>query len=99
MILEESSHDLLSVVLGGDNPVALPLILGLEKKGFIVIASVATPEAIDELEHAGKGYVKALVLDPFEVRLCLPGSSHSSHTTTACHDSDLPSLVGLYAIS
>jgi hypothetical protein len=58
----------LSVVLGGDNPVALPLILALEKKGFIIIASVATPEAVDELERAGRGYVKALVLDPFEVR-------------------------------
>lgn len=54
------------VVLGGDHPVALPLILALEKKGFIIIASVATPEAVDELERAGKGYVKALVLDPFE---------------------------------
>ena len=86
-------------MLGGDNPVALPLILALEKKGFIVIASVATPEAIDELEHAGKGYVKALVLDPFEVRLCLPGSSHSSYITIARHDSDLPSLLGFYAIS
>lgn len=59
---------MLSVVLGGDNPVALPLILALEKKGFIIIASVATPEAVDELERAGRGYVKALVLDPFEVR-------------------------------
>ena len=59
-------------MLGGDNPVALPLILALEKKGFIVIASVATPEAVDEIEQAGKGYVKALVLDPFEVRICLP---------------------------
>ena len=47
---------------------ALPLILALEKKGFIIIASVATPEAVDELERAGKGYVRALVLDPFEVR-------------------------------
>jgi hypothetical protein len=55
-------------VLGGDNPVALPLILALEKKGFIIIASVATPEAVDELERAGRGYVRALVLDPFEVR-------------------------------
>ena len=55
-------------MLGGDHPVALPLILALEKKGFIIIASVATPEAVDELERAGKGYVKALVLDPFEVR-------------------------------
>ncbi|KAI0306402.1 hypothetical protein B0F90DRAFT_1863780 [Multifurca ochricompacta] len=54
------------VVLGGDHPVALPLILALEKKGFIIITSVTTPEAVDELERAGKGYVKALVLDPFE---------------------------------
>jgi len=59
------------VVLGGDHPVALPLILALEKKGFIIIASVATPEAVDELECAGKGYVKALVLNPFEVREAL----------------------------
>ena len=64
----DQSHDQSSVVLGGDHPVALPLILALEKKGFIIVASVATPEAVDELERAGKGYVKALVLDPFEVR-------------------------------
>jgi hypothetical protein len=86
-------------VLGGDNPLALPLILALEKKGFIIIASVATPEAVDELEHAGKGYVKALVLDPFEVRPCLPGSSHFSHTMIARYNSDLPSLLGLRSIS
>lgn len=85
-------------MLGGDNPVALPLILALEKKGFIIIASVATPEAVDELERAGKGYVKALVLDPFEVRLCSPGSSHSSHIMTARHNPDLPSLLGLHPI-
>ncbi|KAI9446261.1 hypothetical protein H4582DRAFT_1805041 [Lactarius indigo] len=54
------------VVLGGDHPVARPLILALEKKGFIIIASVATPEAVDELECVGNGYVKALVLNPFE---------------------------------
>ena len=64
----DSDPDPSSVVLGGDNPVALPLIIALEKKGFIIIASVATPEAVDELERAGKGYVRALVLDPFEVR-------------------------------
>ena len=67
----DQSHNQSSVVLGGDHPVALPLILALEKKGFIVIVSVATPEAVDELERAGKGYVKALVLDPFEVREAL----------------------------
>ena len=68
-------------MLGADNPVALPLILALEKKGFIIIASVASPEAVDELERAGKGYVKALVLDPYEVRLFFwPGISHTRLT-------------------
>ncbi|KAF4614562.1 hypothetical protein D9613_003140 [Agrocybe pediades] len=54
------------VVLGGDTPYALPLILDLEKKGYIVIASVLTPEAVDALESQCQGYVKAHVLDPFE---------------------------------
>ncbi|KAH9483940.1 hypothetical protein JR316_0003418 [Psilocybe cubensis] len=54
------------VVLGGDTPYALPLIIDLEKKGYIVIASVSTPEAVDTLEASCQGYVKAHVLDPFE---------------------------------
>ncbi|KAF9469250.1 hypothetical protein BDZ94DRAFT_1303744 [Collybia nuda] len=54
------------VVLGGDTPLALPLILGLEKKGYIVIASVSTPEAVSALEQRCEGYVRALVLDPHE---------------------------------
>ncbi|KAF8891191.1 hypothetical protein BD779DRAFT_1513732 [Infundibulicybe gibba] len=54
------------VVLGGDMPIALPLILNLEKKGYIVIASVATPDAVENLEHECQGYVRALVLDPHE---------------------------------
>lgn len=59
--------DCLAVVLGGDTPLALPLILGLEKKGYIVIASVSTPEAVAVLEQQCEGYVRALVLDPHEV--------------------------------
>lgn len=60
------------VVLGGDTPYALPTILDLERKGYIVIASVSNSEAIDILEAQCRGYVKAQVLDPFEVRIiCL----------------------------
>jgi hypothetical protein len=59
------------VVLGGDTPLGLPLILGLESQGYIVIASVATPEAADELERKCHGFVRALVLDPREVGLRL----------------------------
>ncbi|KAJ2927731.1 hypothetical protein H1R20_g9360, partial [Candolleomyces eurysporus] len=54
------------VVLGGDTPYGLPLVLDLERKGYIVIASVSTPEAVHALESKTKGYVKALVLDPRE---------------------------------
>ncbi|KAI0273417.1 hypothetical protein BC834DRAFT_853716 [Gloeopeniophorella convolvens] len=54
------------VVLGADLEPARQLALALEKKGFIIIASVSVPEAVDELEHAGKGYVRALVLNPYE---------------------------------
>ncbi|KAJ6502209.1 hypothetical protein C8R45DRAFT_975762 [Mycena sanguinolenta] len=54
------------VVLGGDTPLALPLILDLERKGYIVIASVSSPGFGENLERRCKGYVRALVLDPNE---------------------------------
>lgn len=54
------------VVLGSDHPLALPLILELERKGYIVIASVSSAEAVGPLEAKGHGFVRALVLDPNE---------------------------------
>ncbi|KAL1944414.1 hypothetical protein VTO73DRAFT_2844 [Trametes versicolor] len=54
------------VVLGGDSPLGLSLIQDLEKKGYIVITSVSTPEAVEEIESKCHGYVRALVLDPTE---------------------------------
>ncbi|KAI9511220.1 hypothetical protein F5148DRAFT_1146977 [Russula earlei] len=32
----------------------------------IIVASVTTPDAVDELKRLGKGFVRVLVLDPFE---------------------------------
>jgi hypothetical protein len=61
------NHDISLVILGGDHPLALPLIADLEKKGYVVIASVSTLEAIETIEHKCNGYVRALVLDPGEV--------------------------------
>lgn len=61
------SHRFGSVVLGADSPLGQPLVLDLEKRGYIVIASVATPEAVESLEQQTRGYVKVLVLDPYEV--------------------------------
>ncbi|EGN95563.1 hypothetical protein SERLA73DRAFT_60342 [Serpula lacrymans var. lacrymans S7.3] len=54
------------VVLGGDHPLGLPLIMDLEQKGYIVIVSVSNPDVVDEIESKGHGYVRALVLDPYE---------------------------------
>jgi hypothetical protein len=56
------------VVLGADHDAGVPFVLCLEAQGYIVIASVSTPEAVDLLEAKAKGYVRALVLDPNEVR-------------------------------
>lgn len=54
------------VVLGGDTPYGLALVHDLEKNGFIVITSVPTPEAVEQIEHQSQGYVRAIVLDPSE---------------------------------
>ncbi|KAF9246415.1 hypothetical protein BU15DRAFT_40086 [Melanogaster broomeanus] len=54
------------VVLGGDHPLGLPLITELEKQGYIVIASVSSPDAVSDIESKGHGYVRALILDPNE---------------------------------
>lgn len=51
------------VVLGGDRPIGLLLILDLEKKGYIVITSVESSVAAESIESKTHGYVRALVLD------------------------------------
>lgn len=67
------THLILSVVvLGGDTPLALPLIVELERKGYIVVASVSSPDFGHNLERRCQGYVRALVLDPNEVCGPLP---------------------------
>jgi hypothetical protein len=63
------------VILGGDHPLGLPLIVELEKQGYIVITSVSSASSVDVVERACQGYVRALVLDPCEVHIIDP--SHS----------------------
>ncbi|EIW84907.1 hypothetical protein CONPUDRAFT_87410 [Coniophora puteana RWD-64-598 SS2] len=54
------------VVLGADHPLGFPLVAELERAGYVVIASVSTPAAVDALEGACGGFLRALVLDPNE---------------------------------
>lgn len=75
--------DLQLVVLGGDTPHGTPLVLDLERKGYIVLASVATPKAVDPLEQKSQGYVCALVLDPSMVSFHVTLARHGSHLETA----------------
>lgn len=44
-------------------------MLDLENSGYIVIASVSSPEAAENIQNQGHGYIRALVLDPADVSL------------------------------
>lgn len=54
------------LVLGADG-VAADLALDLENRGFVVIATVAHPNDIEQLERRSRGWLKCLVLDPTDV--------------------------------
>ncbi|KAG8913074.1 hypothetical protein FRC00_003116 [Tulasnella sp. 408] len=60
------------VLLGADSPLGHLVIQDLRANDYIVIASVSAPESVSEVERLGKGYVKALVLDPTDCALSLP---------------------------
>lgn len=55
------------VVLGADCVIGPPLIAELESNGLIVIATVASQEALDRLESQFNGFVRLFLLDPAEV--------------------------------
>lgn len=57
------------VVLGADSPHGRDLALDLERRGFVVVATVSDPREVDVLEKLGRGWLKVLVLDPNEVRV------------------------------
>ena len=87
---------LLVVVLGGDEPLAFPLIDSLQQCGYIVIASVRTPQAAEELERTSNGYLRAIVLDPTDVRSNILSYTHrlliQSHYFAVLHYPLIPTL-------
>ncbi|KAI9061481.1 hypothetical protein FKP32DRAFT_1631088 [Trametes sanguinea] len=93
------------VVLRGDTPLGLPLIYDLEKKGYIVIASVSTPEAVEQIESRSHGYVRALVLDPNEPQMIpyflrsLASTMSRRFPITAAGDPHAPAAAHLYVHS
>ncbi|GAA5894831.1 hypothetical protein JCM6882_006689 [Rhodosporidiobolus microsporus] len=52
------------VVLGADSPVGRELALEMERRGFVVIATVKEPVEVYALERMSRGWMKVLVLDP-----------------------------------
>lgn len=63
------------VVLGADSGVGREVALDLERRGFVVIATVTEPREVDVLEKLSRGWMKVLVLDPNEVPSSLTSSS------------------------
>lgn len=56
------------LVLGGEKgSLGWTVARDLVEKGFVVLATVADPTKTRQLEFAGKGFIKALVLDPTDV--------------------------------
>ena len=66
-----------TVLLGGDTPLGPALITGLIDAGFIVITSVSSSSAVEGIESAGHGFVKALVLDPVAASAWLSAQSQN----------------------
>ncbi|KWU44897.1 hypothetical protein RHOSPDRAFT_28972 [Rhodotorula sp. JG-1b] len=54
------------VVLGAESPHGREIALDLERRGFVVVATVADPADVDSLERTSRGWLKVLVLDPKE---------------------------------
>ncbi|GAA5958101.1 hypothetical protein JCM3765_002810 [Sporobolomyces pararoseus] len=54
------------LVLGADTFQGREIALDLEKRGWVVIATVSDPDQVDRLEREGRGWIKVLVLDPTE---------------------------------
>lgn len=58
-----------AVLVLGASGVTAELALDLERRGFVVIATVASPAEVDRLEKKSRGWMKVLVLDPVDVSL------------------------------
>lgn len=65
-VSSDGKHRLEAVLVLGCEPGSYgrEVAKAFERAGFIVIASVSDTSEVDELEFCGKGFIKALVLDP-----------------------------------
>ncbi|KAG9048731.1 hypothetical protein FS837_012167 [Tulasnella sp. UAMH 9824] len=98
------------VLLGADSPLGRLVIQDLRANDYIVIASVSAPESISEVERLGKGYVKALVLDPTDPSSTAPFLRSLQSTLSLkfpiapgdpyapCPPSELPTLVSMISL-
>lgn len=60
-----------ALVLGAEG-LGREIALDLEKRGFVVIATVKNASEVEILEKKSRGWMKALVLDPTEVSFLSP---------------------------
>ncbi|KAG8880075.1 hypothetical protein FRB98_005343 [Tulasnella sp. 332] len=98
------------VVLGADSPFGPLVVSDLRSRGYIVIASVASEDAVADIEKIDRGFIKALVLDPYDPSSTTPffrslQSTLSLRFPLAPGDpyrtpspSELPALVSLVSL-
>ena len=102
----------LPVVLGGNHPLGLPLIMELEAKGYIVITSVSSLGGVSAIESTSHGFIRALVLGQvrhcFVVRLNsplvwyhpnIPPVAHIIHSSTTPPSGQLTPFNAYVALS
>ncbi|KIO32470.1 hypothetical protein M407DRAFT_241378 [Tulasnella calospora MUT 4182] len=98
------------VLLGADSPLGHLVIQDLRANDYIVIASVSAPESVSEVERLGKGFVKALVLDPTDPSSTAPFLRSLQSTLSLkfpiapgdpyapCPPSEIPTLVSMISL-
>lgn len=57
-----------AVLVPGAEGLGREIALDLERRGYVVIATVRDPREVDVLERKSRGWMKVLVLDPTDVR-------------------------------
>ncbi|KAG8873183.1 hypothetical protein FRB97_006978 [Tulasnella sp. 331] len=98
------------VILGADSPLGPLIASDLRSKGYIVMASVSSEEAVADIEMIDQGFINALVLNPcdpssiapffrsLQSALSLPFSLAQGGPHRAPLPSELPVLVSLISL-
>ena len=73
--------------------------MALEATGYIVVTSVSSPESVSAIESKSHGFIRALVLDPNEVRQSLVVSTTLLNSPLAWYHPSLSPVTSLHPVT